>query len=409
MMSAVGKPAASEWKARPRVVAITLLAGVLAAAHVGKLPPALPSIRAEIGLDIVTAGWLASMFGATGSLIAMFLGAAADRIDHWRLAVGGLALMAISGVAGSLAFTGAQLTLSRLFEGIGFLGVVVAAPSIIAQASSGRARNAFLGIWAGYLPGGVSIMILAAPFVLQAAGWRVLWVVLALPTLLTATAMYAFGQRASRDDTGPPPETTLRHNIGGAISRPGPWLLAGCFALYGAQLYAIIIWMPTFMIEERGIGAAAASGLTGVLIVANGTSSVLGSYLLRQGAVPWAMIAVSGAVMLLSAAGALVSTFSDVLRYLFSVILCSAGGVVASGVFAIAPSIAPSSGQLGTINGMLVQASNLAQFVGPAAVALGIAMSGHWDSALWLMLGANILLILSALLVHRQLGKAPII
>ena len=112
-----------------------------------------------MGLDIVAAGWLASMFGATGSLIAVFLGSAADRIDHWRLTVGGLALMTISGLAGSLAFTGAQLTLSRLLEGIGFLAVVVAAPSIIAQASKGRARNTFLGIWPAYLPAGVSIMM----------------------------------------------------------------------------------------------------------------------------------------------------------------------------------------------------------------------------------------------------------
>jgi nitrate/nitrite transporter NarK len=191
-----------------------------------------------------------------------------------------------------------------------------------------------------------------------------------------------------------------------ALSRQGPWLLAGCFALYGAQLYAIIIWMPTFMIEERGVGTAAAAGLTGVVIVANGACNVVGSYLLRRGAAPGVLIAVFGVVMLLSAAAALVSSLSDLLRYVCSVILCGAGAVVASGIFAVAPSFAPSSGQLGTINGMLVQASNLAQFVGPAAVAVGIAKSGHWESALWLMVGANILLILLALLVCRQLEKA---
>jgi nitrate/nitrite transporter NarK len=191
-----------------------------------------------------------------------------------------------------------------------------------------------------------------------------------------------------------------------ALSRQGPWLLAGCFALYGAQLYAIIIWMPTFMIEERGLAAAAAAGLTGVVIVANGSCNVVGSYLLRRGAAPGVLIAVFGVVMLVSAAAALVSSLSDLLRYVCSVILCGAGAVVASGIFAVAPSFAPSSGQLGTINGMLVQASNLAQFVGPAAVAVGIAKSGHWESALWLMVGANILLILLALLMCRQLEKA---
>jgi hypothetical protein len=37
------------------VVVLALLAGLIAAGHVGKLPPALPSIRADLGLDIITA------------------------------------------------------------------------------------------------------------------------------------------------------------------------------------------------------------------------------------------------------------------------------------------------------------------------------------------------------------------
>jgi len=80
-------------------VVLALLAGLIAAGHVGKLPPALPFIRADLGLDIITAGWLASTFSATGMTIAIFLGAVADRLNHWRLAIGGLALMAVSGVS----------------------------------------------------------------------------------------------------------------------------------------------------------------------------------------------------------------------------------------------------------------------------------------------------------------------
>jgi nitrate/nitrite transporter NarK len=96
MRPATGQPQTSEMIARPSVVAIALLAGILAAGHVGKLPPALPSIRAEIGLDIATAGWLASMFSATGALIAIFLG-------------GGVVASATFAVAPSLAPPPAQI------------------------------------------------------------------------------------------------------------------------------------------------------------------------------------------------------------------------------------------------------------------------------------------------------------
>jgi hypothetical protein len=39
---------------------------------------------------------------------------------------------------------------------------------------------------------------------------------------------------------------------------------------------------------------------------------------------------------------------------------------------------------------------------GPTALAAAVAWCGRWESAFWLMVGANILLVLSVLLVHRQ-------
>ncbi len=392
---------ASQPVTRWSAVAVALLAGVIAAGHVGKLPPALPAIRAELALDIVTAGWLASMFSATGMLIAIFLGAIADRLDHWRLSIAGLALMAASGFYGSLVSSAPQLIFSRFLEGVGFLAVVVAAPAIIARAASGRDRSMALGFWPGYMPSGVSLMILAAPFALQAGGWRSLWIDVAMLAAAGAAVMWAFG-RGARGHRTPDSGVPLWQNIRSGISRSGPWLVGGCFALYGAQLYAIITWMPTFMIEERGIGAAAAAALTALVVAGNGVCNFFGGWLLHRGATPWAMIALSGAVMAVCAFGTFTIYIPDLARYISSLVLCGAGGIIASAAFAIAPSFAKSSAQIGIVNGVLVQASNLAQFVGPTALAAEVSRTGRWESALWAMVGINVLLILLAMLVHRQ-------
>jgi MFS family permease len=177
-MSKTGRPT------HRRVVVLALLAGLIAAGHVGKLPPALPSIRADLGLDIITAGWLASTFSATGMTTAIFLGAVADRLNHWRLAIGGLGLMAASGLCGSLAMDAAQLITTRFFEGIGFLGVVVAAPSIIAQASNlaqfcGPSALAISvsksGRWesALWVMVGVNVLVMALAFLLRCQEKRI--------------------------------------------------------------------------------------------------------------------------------------------------------------------------------------------------------------------------------------------
>jgi MFS family permease len=332
---------------------------------------------------------------------AIFLGAVADRLNHWRLAIGGLGLMAASGLCGGLAMDGAQLITTRFFEGIGFLGVVIAAPSIIAQAASGRERPTALGLWPGYLPGGVSIMILVAPLLLHAGGWRGLWIAVAAMAAAGALIMALSGWSAGASSCTAM-DLKFWKNLRLVSSQPGPWLLGGCFALYGAQLYAIMTWMPTFMTEERGAGAATAALLTATVVAVNGLCNVLGGFLLHRGARPWVMIAASGGVMAVCAFGTFSVLVPDIGRYVFSLALCGAGGVVASAVFAIAPLFAASAAQTGTVNGILVQASNLAQFSGPAALAIGVSKSGRWESALWVMVGVNMLMMALAFLLRLQ-------
>jgi MFS family permease len=404
-MQATQSPATVETK-RLSVVVVALLAGVIAAGHVGKLPPALPSIRSELGLDIVTAGWLASLFSLTGLLTGIFVGAVADRLNHWRLAIAGLVLMAISGLAGALSATGEQLIISRFFEGVGFLAIVVAAPSIIARSTEGRRRRTALGLWPAYMPAGVSLMILAAPLVLRAGGWRGLWIAVVLLATAGAGAKWLVGE----DKTGARAAAAglpIWQNICAGAARLGPWLIGACFALYGAQLYAIITWLPTFLIDERGEAPAAAAALTAAMVVANGACNLLGSWLLYRGAAPWAMMAVSGAIMTATALGAFTGWIPDLARYACSVALCGAGGVVASATFAAAPVFAASPAQLGIINGILVQASGLAQFVGPMALAGAVAKFGRWESVVWVMVAANVLLVALALMIRNQERLLP--
>jgi cyanate permease len=378
-----------------RVVVVAMFAGVIAAGHVGKLPPALPSIRTQLGLDLVTAGWVASMFSAIGAVAALFLGAIADQLNPWRLVVGGLVLMMVSGFLGSFATTPPQLIISRFFEGVGFLAVVVGAPSMIGRATSGRARRVVLGLWPAYMPAGVSLMILAAPLALSAGGWRAMWIAVAVVAMLGIVAMWVFGDNRGdkNSDTYRPSEW---QNIRIAVFQAGPWLISACFALYGMQLYAVITWMPTFMIDERGLSSSLAAELTAVIVAGNGFGNLLGSCLLHRGAAPVTMILGSGAMMTLFAFGMFAIDLPDTVRYLCSFFLCGVGGIVASAAFAAAPSFAASPRQLGIVNGMLVQASNIAQFAGPVGIATCVAILGGWETAVWPFIAANVVLIFVA-------------
>ena len=391
----------AEPRTRWGTVVIALVAGIIAAGHVGKLPPALPMLRAELGLDLVAASWVAGVFSTTGMVVAVFLGATADRIGHWRLSILGLALLIAGGVGGSLAGGVPPLLVSRFVEGIGFLAVVVAAPSLIAHATYGRDRQMALGFWAGYMPLGVTVMILVAPAMLERAGWQGLWLLVAGIAGVWLVVMAAAARRAPPLDAAADGAGPVWRNIRLGVSRLGPWLVAACFVLYASQLYAIITWLPTFMIEERAMAPGTAAALTALVVAANGMFSFLAGWLLHRGTPPWLLLALSGAVMTLAALGAFSAGVPDLARYVFCLLLAGVGGVVAAAAFAAAPSFAPSPAQVGTVNGILVQASNLGQFLGPPVLAAVVSGFGRWESALWMMVGANVLLGTLALLVRR--------
>ena len=388
-------------RTRWSTVVIALVAGIIAAGHVGKLPPALPMLRTELGLDLVAASWVASVFSTTGVVFAVLLGATADRIGHWRLSIFGLALLIAGGVGGSLTDGALPLLVSRFVEGLGFLAVVVAAPSLIAHATHGRDRQMALGFWAGYMPLGVTLMILMAPAMLEWAGWQGLWLLVAGLAGIWLVVMAAAAQRAAPKAAAAGSAEPVWRNIRLGVSRPGPWLVAACFVLYSSQLYAIITWLPTFMIEERAMAPGTAAALTALVVAANGVFSFLAGWLLHREMPPWLLLTVSGAVMTLAALGAFSADVNDLARYVSCLLLAGVGGVVAAAAFAAAPSLAPSPAQVGTINGILVQASNLGQFLGPPVLAAVVSGFGRWESALWMMVGANVLLAVLAVLVRR--------
>lgn len=387
-----------ETATRWRVVGMAMLVAVIAAGHIGKLPPALPTIRVDLGLDIVSAGWLASTFSTVGMLSAIAFGVVASRFNPWHVTVAGLAMLAISGTGGAFAASVWQLLISRFLEGLGFLSVVIAAPTLIASASAGRERGLALGIFSGYVPVGVSLMIFTAPATLSVGGWRFLWLVVASLAIMAALGMFLIGrtQRAPAK-ADPLPWNAIRQTL----AQRGPWLVSACFVLYGSQLYAVITWMPTFMVEIRGIDPAVASVLTALIVVANGSCSFLGGWFLHRGAVPWAIITVAAGIMGIAAGAAFFLPTPEVLQYVAIATLCGAGGLVAAASFASAPIFADTPRQTGLINGLIVQASNLAQFVGPSALAATVVHFGNWESALWLMVCTNAAIVAIALYLRK--------
>ena len=388
------------------VVVLAVAAGVIAAAFFGKAPPALPALRAELGLGLVAAGWVVSIFSAMGMVGGMVAGLLADFLGHRRLLVGGLAAMVAGGVLGAAADGEMVMLASRFLEGLGFVTIAVSAPSLIAQASAARHLRLSLGFWSIYMPAGSSLTMVLSPLALGPFGWRGLWLIVAAAAALLAVAVAASGHdsRPARSRFSPWPGIRL------TVSRAGPWLLAACFTTYTLQWISLMVWLPSFLVAERASTIAGAAALTALVVAFNVPGNLLGGWLLHRNVPRWLLIAAASAVMGGCSLGIFSDAMADGVRYALCLVFSAAGGMLPAAVLAGAPVHAPAPKHLGTTNGLVVQGSNTGQFLGPPVVAALVAASGAWQSASWFLLvcaGAGIVLALVLRAIERRAGGTP--
>ena len=391
-------PIPDSGRTRWGVVVLGLAAGVTAAAYIGKAPPALPLMRPELGLGLVAAGWVVSIFNAMAMTTGMVAGLFADGLGHRRVVIVGLATLALGGVLGSSAETSGVLLATRFLEGIGFVCIMAAAPSLIAEAAAPGDRGLALGIWSTFMPVGIAGMLVASPPVLGAFGWRGLWLAgAALALGLVAAGLAKAGRGAEgRGPAGASPW----HNIRAIVTRRGPWLLAATFFCFSLPWSAVMVWLPTFLVEQRGASIPEAAVLTAVVVIGNVPTNIAGGWLINRGWPSWMLIALPGAVMGLSALGIFSDAVPDAVRFGLCMLFSSVGGFIPGTLFAIAPTHASSPQQLGTMNGFILQGANSGQFVGAPAVAFVVAATGHWNAVQWILLGAGAFIVALALAIR---------
>ena len=175
----------SNW---PRILLIYAI-GVLAAMSVSQAVPVVgmiarefhPSNASELGLIIS----LPSLVIAIGALAVGWL---VDRYGARIVLLVGTAILLAGDVATILSPTFSLLLDSRVIAGVGYVGIAVAAVTMITRTTSGSRRTAALSLWSSFIPMSFIIPFLAAAPVMMSGQWR--WaftghaIVLALLALL---------------------------------------------------------------------------------------------------------------------------------------------------------------------------------------------------------------------------------
>jgi predicted MFS family arabinose efflux permease len=355
-------------------------AGVLAATALGKVAPAVPLLRDDLGLPLGLLGWLVSAITAVATLLGTPAGLWVRRRGGRRALLAGLAVLAAAGAAGAAAPGAGWMLAARVAEGVGFLLVVVAAPTLMTQMADREHQPAVLALWGTAIAAGLAASA-AAGGVLAPLGWR-LW--LAAPGLLAAPLAAAVALLVPPDPPGrraadSPAVAAEVPPAGPARLRAAdlrlPALLAGGFCAVVAIASALLGMLPTFLVEAQGGGSATAGSATALVALSSVLGSLAAGWLLGRGLGPRALLA-AGLLMPLASFPVVRAGGSFGASVLAAAALLAANGVVVAGVFAAVPRMAAAPDHLAVVNGLIAQLGSAGTLLGPPLFALAVGVAG---------------------------------
>jgi MFS family permease len=376
--------AAADAARAARSPVVLLLAVVLFLNYVdrGALPTAAPLIQTDLDLTSKQLGLLFSAFFWTYATIQIPVGALAERLGAHRVLAVGLSLWALSTLLVGTVQQFATLLILRLMLGIGESAGFPSTSKILASVVPSEGLGTANGIIAFAYILGPAVGTYLGGFLIDAYGWRVMFVVFGAASLLW---LWPWSRIRVQPRIADPSE-------GEAVSF---WMILKQRSLWGTGLghfasnytwYFILSWLPTYLVRERGFSNLEMAKLAGSAYLVNAVFAIAGGwvidrYIARGGSPNFFYKLVMGATQL----GAIVC------------MLCVAGGdrpvalaglfvyqalcgLQSPGVFAVAQILAGPAAT-GRWVGVQNTIGNLAGIVAPTLTGFVLDWTGHFTLA----------------------------
>jgi len=384
----------------PRI-AIVVATGIAAALQIGKVPAAIPLLRAEFGFDLTMAAVLISMLTLTSALVGMGMGLVADRFGQKRLVLIGIGLNAVAGLFAIWGGGLGMLLFSRFLESIAFISITVSGPSLILRLSKGPAQRQAIAFWSCYMPAGTATMMLLALPSLETLGWRGFWLIGAALNLGVGVAFYRMLAILPDQRSQTRGLADIWASIRLTVTSPGPVLLSTIFAAYAANYITVFGLLTSWLIDRFGIEPGLAAAVTGIGVVSNVIGNLSTGWLLNHGVTRAQICAISGLVLAVLCTAIYLLPLSLGAVVVLLVVFSSVCGLVPAACFSGVGPHAPSPGLIAATNGLIMQGSQAGQLIIPPIAGRLVETTGQWPALLWVLVPLFLAVTLFSLMLGR--------
>ena len=411
-MNAVPNPHASNTRISGTLSAILALMVVSVAINYidrGSLSTAGPLLKDDIKMASDEYGWLLSAFFWPYALLQIPAGWLVDRYSvKWVMALGFL-VWSLATAATGLAHSFALLFAFRLLLGVGESVAYPCYSKIIAAHFHEGQRGLANGLIDAGTKLGPALGILAGGMLMARHGWRPVFIVLGLGSLLWLPAWFRWMPRAPERagavaDDGP--------GFREILSRPIAWATFAGHFCGNYFWYFLLTWLPSYLKDERSFSMDEMAVLSAVAYCATGVATTVTGWLadraIAAGATPTRVrrtCAASGLALATLVVG-VVFVRSPIAAMAFLIVSCMSYGVFASSHWAIPQTIAGPSAT-GKWSGLQNCFANMAGVIAPALTGIVVRKTGHF---FWAFAVAAIVVLIGAAIYAFLLGPVePIV
>jgi MFS family permease len=232
----------------------------------------LPQVRSSLRITNAQAGLLATYFLVAYSVFGLFTGWAGDRLRRTYLLGLGVGVWSLATVGSGLARSYGQLALSRAVLGIGEATYGVIAPTILLDLFRRDQRARVLSAFYLAMPIGSALGMSVGGIVAQRLDWHMAFFIVGIPGLFAAFAAPFLPEPVRGASEGVATERLRAHERAGASWDDYRDLLVNSsynYSVLGMTAYTfaiggMLVWVPSFLINTRGIPQERATTLLGI-------------------------------------------------------------------------------------------------------------------------------------------------
>jgi EmrB/QacA subfamily drug resistance transporter len=187
-------------RAKPWVLAATIVASSMAFIDGTVINVALPSMQAGLGAGVSQAQWIVNAYMLMLGALILVGGAAGDQFGRRRICMLGISVFTAASVACGLAPNTAVLIAARVLQGLGGALLVPSSLAIISAAFPEQERGRAIGTWAGASALTTALGPVLGGWLIDNWSWRAVFFI-NLPVGLIALVLAARWIPESRDES----------------------------------------------------------------------------------------------------------------------------------------------------------------------------------------------------------------